>query len=576
LTIDSDSLFVYAKPSESVRGVLKRMAVRGRRLSVLALICNADNVLLGVASQGDMLRLIAEGFDIDEPITNAMVGDPVTCPVGTDRETIITIVRNQLRESNKTKNELTRFVPLVDRHGRVVDVCDVYESIAEMSHGHEYIAIYGMGFVGLTLAASLASRGHYVTGIDTNTQLIDSLNSANVHIHEPRLKEVVRSSLNDGRLKFVNVPPDNHNRVVIFAVGTPVNEKEQADLKMIMSVAEDSASKLRKGDLVILRSTVPLGTTRSLILPILEGGSNLVAGRDFHLTFCPERTVEGSAMVELTSLPQIVGGLTARCTEIAITFWQSLTDSVVKTESLEAAELVKLINNSFRDLSFAFANGVSLLADTYNIDASRLIAAANEGYPRNSIPQPSPGVGGYCLTKDPYLYASFSPDSDYAKLSIQGRKTNEKAMHYPIEVVKKYCSQLGVDLSDMNILLLGIAFKGWPQTNDTRGSTSLVVADELKRRTRSLYVYDSVIGKERIMGLGYIPYGLDGPVSKFDILLILNNHPDNASIVENLVPNFINRRGLIFDGWSMLDRFEVEKYQDLVYACMGYMTPNYQ
>ena len=131
--------------------------------------------------------------------------------------------------------------------------------------------------------------------------------------------------------------------------------------------------------LVMLRSTVPVGSTRNTVLPILENTSNLTAGVDFHIAFSPERTVEGAAMSELTTLPQVVGGLTPKCLEKAISFWRSLTDSVISAESLEAAELVKLINNSYRDLSFAFANGFSLLADKYNLDANRIIGIANEG-----------------------------------------------------------------------------------------------------------------------------------------------------------------------------------------------------
>jgi len=153
----------------------------------------------------------------------------------------------------------------------------------------------------------------------------------------------------------------------------------------------------------MLRSTVPVGTTRKQVIPVLEHYSGLAAGSGFHIAFCPERTVEGQAIQELSSLPQIVGGLTEACTEKAVSFWSTLTDTVVRVDALEAAELVKLINNSYRDLSFAFANEFALLADRYNIDATRLIAAANEGYPRDKIPRPSPGVGGYCLTKDPVV-----------------------------------------------------------------------------------------------------------------------------------------------------------------------------
>ena len=170
-------------------------------------------------------------------------------------------------------------------------------------------------------------------------------------------------------------------------------------------------------------------------------------------------------MQELTSLPQIVGGLTNTCAEKSTAFWQTLTDGVVRVDSLEASELVKLVNNGYRDISFAFANGLALLADRFNLDASRIISAANEGYPRNPIPRPSPGVGGYCLTKDPYLYSSVDCESPHSLLSRQGRSVNEKAALYPVEAVNNFY-ECGLSTSALNILIVGIAFKGLPETND--------------------------------------------------------------------------------------------------------------
>jgi len=276
-------------------------------------------------------------------------------------------------------------------------------------------------------------------------------------------------------------------------------------------------------------------------------------------------------MQELTSLPQIIGGLSSRCAEKATAFWQTLTDSVVNVDSLEAAELVKLINNSYRDLSFAFANGLALLADHFNMDAARIIAAANEGYPRNPIPKPSPGVGGYCLTKDPYLYAAVEQQAGHSQLSCHGREVNIRAGRYPLQVLSRFAERLGRPLEDLSILLVGMAFKGWPETNDLRGSTAVDVGRALSRQGCEVMGYDAVVDDASIEALGIKPVTLLEAARKCDALLILNNHPDN--VPDGLVARLNGRQTLLFDGWSLLDRHEVEQYDDVVYATMGYMTP---
>ena len=200
-----------------------------------------------------------------------------------------------------------------------------------------------------------------------------------------------------------------------------------------------SVSVYLKGDHVMIRSTVPVGTTRNFIIPKLNNLSKLKAGKDFYVSFVPERVVEGNALRELRSLPQIVGGLTSACLNRASKFWSTITPTIIRTSSLEASELVKLANNSFRDLSFAFANELAFVAGKFNLNAFDLIKAANNGYPRNKIPSPSPGVGGYCLTKDPILFSSsISRKKNDVMLSKVGRVVNERATKSVIFTIQKY------------------------------------------------------------------------------------------------------------------------------------------
>ena len=364
-----------------------------------------------------------------------------------------------------------------------------------------------MGFVGLTLAVALASKGHYVTGIDIRKELINSLKKKKPHILEPRLPEMMEQVMKTGNLYFDTEPPIQHHRVFILAVGTPINDKSKPNLESLFMVAKNIAERLCVGDLVMLRSTVPVGTTSKYIKKILEEDSGLLAGKDFALAFTPERTVEGNAINELRSLPQIVGGYTIKCREKAASFWNTLTDTVVLCETLEEAELIKLINNSFRDHVFAFANGVALLTDMFNLDANRVIAAANEGYPRNRIPCPSPGVGGYCLTKDPLLYAAYDDKSLYSKMSVIARQVNDEAAQYPVKVIKKYIEREKIGFEQIKVGIIGLAFKGNPETNDIRFSTSIKVAETINELGIEVNGFDAVLTKKEIedANIKYLP-----------------------------------------------------------------------
>jgi len=571
LSSNPEELVVLARPDEPLQPIITRMGRDGKLMFGIALVVDDSMVLQGVINNGDVLRLLADGVSLDKPACDVMVREPVTAPFDASDEQILQTMRSQLFRRTGGKKDVTRHVPLIDEQGVVRDVVDVFSLLARSPRQGDHVEVYGLGFVGLTLAVALAGRGHFVTGIDTHADLAAQLQAGKPHVFEPRLPDMMRRALDSGQLIFRNTPDNEHHRVVIIAVGTPVEDDGSASLSALRSVCEGVGKRLKRGDLVMLRSTVPVGTTRGFVRDLLESGSSLKAGEDFHLAFTPERTVEGQAMKELTSLPQIVGGLSSRCTEKAIGFWQTLTDSVVNVDSVEAAELVKLINNSYRDLSFAFSNGLALLADRFNLDAARVIAAANEGYPRNPIPKPSPGVGGYCLTKDPFLYAAVDRDAGHGLLSSHGRAVNQQAGRYPVQVVERFAERLGRPFSECCILVVGLAFKGWPETNDLRGSTGVDVARALANCGCEVLGFDAVVDAASVEALGIKPVTLHEGAAHCDALLILNNHPDN--VPDGLIQRLEGRSTLLFDGWAMLDRHEVEGYTSIVYATMGYMTP---
>ena len=564
-------LVVLATPDEPVRSVVDRMAEGSTRHFGVAVIIDAEERVLGLFNNGDLLRLVARGVSLDRPVGEVMTSHPITASVEDDDEEILQATRLETWRRTGGAKELVTHVPIVDGMGRLVDVVDVKRLLTRSPRHGQHVEIYGLGYVGLTLAVALASRGHRVHGIDTDSDLVARLQQGRPHFHEPRLAEMLVHALSSGTLTLSDAPPETARRVLIVSVGTPVLDDGTIDDRALRSSVEAIGARLRRGAIVLLRSTVPVGTTRELVVPLLEERSGLIAGDDFHVAFTPERTAEGVAMQELTSLPQVVGGLTDACASLAGSFWLTLTDSVVQVDGLEAAEIVKLVNNSFRDLSFAFSNGVALLADRYNLDARRLINAANEGYPRNPVPRPSPGVGGYCLTKDPWLYGSVDPSAGHALLSAQGRAINADAARYPVHVLERWAARQGRSMAEMRVLLVGMAFKGWPATSDVRSSSSLVVAEELAARGCQLRVHDAVVDDETLTALGLSATTLSDGLSDADAVLILNNHPNN--VVPDLLPALSGRPTLLFDGWGMLDRREVEDHGRITYATLGYVTP---
>ena len=565
-----ESLVVLVKPDDTIDATVRRMAHEPVAFFGLAVVVDEDAKVLGILNNGDVLRLLAAGQAFSSPVKSVMIKDPISVRAKLGPDEMIADVYRQIRARPRLTREGVAHVLVTDDQMRLSGVVNFADLVARHGRHGERVAIFGLGFIGTTLAATLANRGFQVAGIDVDANVIARLQRSEVHVHEPGLGDMVRASIDRGTLKFASTVGDVHHRVSIVAVGTPVDGNGAADLSAVEAVIQTIGSRLKRGDLVMLRSTVPVGTSRNLVGPMLEKLSGLVAGEDFHLAFTPERTVEGKAMRELRELPQIIGGLTAVCTQRATAFWSPVTHSVVHVDSLEAAELVKLANNSFRDLSFAFSNGLAMLADKFNIDAFRLILAANEGYPRNPIPLPSPGVGGYCLTKDPYLYAAVAPDSVHAGLARAGRDANRSAALYPIEALKRYAARGGRELEGMRVLVVGLAFKGIPETNDLRGSTAIDVVRELQSRGVVVSGWDAIVSRAELAQLGIQPVEPLEAIANVDALLILNNHP------QNVPPGLVTRaRGplLVFDGWSLLDARDVEQHPGKTYATMGYMSP---
>jgi len=569
----NNNIVTIVSQTDSIDFVIRKMSMESKLVlnPGISIVLDDNFFLQGILTDGDIRRAYVSNIDFSRDVSEIMTSSPVTLQDSVPESEITSEIMRLVRLDERFNADFIRHIIIVDKSNRFVNILEYYKILDSLGSSVASVAIYGMGYVGVTLAVSLANIGYQVRGIDIDQSLVDMLNNGKSHVHEPNLEELLGKNISSKKIEFKLQLQDNSCSVYIIAVGTPLDENGKPVMDSLNQVLESLSSKLKHGDQVMLRSTVPVGTTRDIVIPFLEKHSGLIAGEDFCVTFAPERTIEGNAMYELKNLPQIVGGYGANCTKRSLNFWSTLTPHVVKMPSLESAELVKLANNTFRDVSFAFANELALLADRYNVDAFDLINCANEGYTRNKIPLPSPGVGGYCLTKDPVLFSSTSKGyRDDAVLGIASRKINEKAAQYPHTLIKRYSKRIKKPINSLSILIIGIAFKGNPETNDIRGSVAIDLFNKIKKDVLQVLAWDAVLSRADLEVLGFnTPETLDEGIKQSDVVLIINNHLENTS------PYFYNSnkgRKLIFDGWSQLDRLAIENLPDNVYATMGYMT----
>ncbi|MBI2053767.1 MAG: nucleotide sugar dehydrogenase [Candidatus Staskawiczbacteria bacterium] len=432
------------------------------------------------------------------------------------------------------------------------------------------ICVIGMGFIGTTLAVVLAEAGFLVFGIEKDKEKLEGLKSKKPHFHENGLVEALAGQLDKSLFLFDKIPAGRKIDAFIISVATPVDSKtKQPNLDYVKQAINDLLPYLNENQLVVLRSTVPVGTSRKIVLPMLSEKSDRV-----HLSFCPERTVEGRALEELKTLPQIVGGLDDESAEISSQIFSKLTPVIVKTSSLEAAEIIKLINNSYRDFNFAFANQTALLCKDLGLDANKVIDDANFGYKRSNVLHPGfvalgkPGfVGGFCLEKDPYIL--INSGNGNAGLIKAAREINEGLPEHVFKRAMSHLEEKGIAKEDAKIFISGFAFKGEPETDDMRGSPALRLLEFfLNNGIKNLYGHDFIVKDEEIKKLEVKPCLIERGFETADVLIFMNNHKKYNDIdIRNLVKN-MKPGSLIFDGWQFFS--DKIKGSDINYESIGF------
>jgi len=430
------------------------------------------------------------------------------------------------------------------------------------------VCILGLGFVGLTLATVMANVGFHVIGVEIREDLLKQLESGNPYFFEPGLSSQLKKNILNGSLKvYARIPEECKATAYIITVGTPLQEDCKINLSSIKKITDDIAKHLKDDDLIILRSTVKLGITRSLVLPILNS-----TGKDFQIAFCPERTIEGQALSELRYLPQIIGA-DDRATRLrAAQLFQFITPTVVQVSDLETAEMIKLIDNAKRDVVFGFSNEIARMCDAVGLSANEIISSGRFGYARTDLPIPGP-VGGPCLSKDSHILAQSMQEYGITpEITIAARNTNEQQ---PLEVVSflRELIRTKIDVTaDFTISLLGIAFKGKPATDDIRGTTAKPILDELKKAFSNAKFcgYDPVVKPEVIRQFGLFPKDtIKEAMSNAGLVLILNNHPSFSNLPIEELALEMAKPGIIYDFWNNYRTDVLASIEGVQYLALG-------
>ncbi|MDO9122494.1 MAG: UDP-N-acetyl-D-mannosamine dehydrogenase [Anaerolineaceae bacterium] len=379
------------------------------------------------------------------------------------------------------------------------------------------ICVIGLGYIGLPTASTFASHGVKVTGVDNNLDVVKSLQSGKVHIFEPGLNEVVHDAIQSGNLNISQktVAAD----AFIIAVPTPFQDGKKADMHFVDAAAESIVPVLRKGNLVVLESTSPPLTTRERVLPILEK-SGLKAGQDFLLAYSPERVLPGKIMDELIHNSRVIGGIDQASAEAGRDLYRVFVEGEIFTTDSTTSEMVKLMENTYRDINIAIANEFSRLADRLGVDVWEAISIANK-HPRVKILNPGPGVGGHCISVDPWFLVEKAPD--ITPLINTARNVNDQQPNFVISLAKR---ALG-DLKNKKIAVLGLAFK--PDVDDLRESPAVEVAEKLHKAGAEVMACEPYKPDFKLDGIT-VSASLEETVKLADAVMFLVGHTQFKSI----------------------------------------------
>ena len=401
------------------------------------------------------------------------------------------------------------------------------------------ICVLGLGYIGLPTASMFALTGNDVIGVDPSPRVQGALKNGITSIDEPELQTLVTAAIKSGRLR-VRTQPEPADAFII-AVPTPLDARtNRADLSFVEQAARDIGPHLRRGNLVVLESTVPPGTTRDVLAPILAE-SGLRPGPDFALAHCPERVLPGRILVELETNDRLAGGLTPQCAERAAELYRSFVKGAIMRTNATTAEMVKVMENTFRDVNVGLANEFALIAERLGVDVWQAIQLANH-HPRVNILNPGPGVGGHCIAVDPWFLAGAAPEE--ARLIRIAREVNDGMPEHVLELLSRLAEP------PAPIALLGVTYKA--EVDDIRESPALHVAELAAERGYDVRLCDPHVRPDT-PGLPGRLLALEQALRDAHVIGLLVDHRVFQELDVDLVASLVGHKRVL-DARRVLDR----------------------
>lgn len=402
------------------------------------------------------------------------------------------------------------------------------------------VCVIGLGYIGLPTASMLADKGFNVSGVDVRDDIINTINEGNIHIEEPGLKDLVKSVVISGNLKAYNKPIPSD--VFIIAVPTPVKQGKKACLDYVEAAAKSIVDVLKPGNLVILESTSPPETTKDFLVPILEK-SGLKIGEELFVAYCPEKVLPGKIIYELVNNKRIIGGINEKSAQMAKEIYSSFVEGEIYLTDTVTAEMVKIMENTYRDVNIALANELAKISCKMGINAWEVIELANL-HPRVNIHHPGPGVGGHCISVDPWFIVEKNPN--LAQLINQARNTNDSMPEFTYKMISDAVN----DIPNPKITLLGLTYK--PDIDDTRESPSIEIAEMIRKNPRmTLSIHDPHVKKSS--GLN----DLEAALKDSDCIVLAVNHSEFNALDPAVVGKLV-RSKIIIDTRNSLNSSEWE------------------
>ena len=396
------------------------------------------------------------------------------------------------------------------------------------------VGIFGLGHIGLPTAAILANNNIHVLGADVNEETVKNINQGRCNFEEPGLSDLVKNSVQNN---YLSATSDLEYAaklcdILIVIVPTPIYEDKKADLSYVISACESIKKGLKKGNLVIIESTVPPETGINVIKPILEK-SGLKCGEDFYLSYSPERALPNNTLYEMTHNIRIVGGINDKSADLTAQLYSHVTQGdIIKVKNITSAEMVKLMENTYRDVNIALSNELAMICEKIDVDVNEVITAANY-HPRVNIHTPGPGVGGHCIPVDPYfLIETAEKYGGYARLISDSRKINNEMPEHVFDLLMKCKENINT------VGILGIAYKG--NVEDIRETPSRKLIELLLEKEFNVVVHDPIVKNEIIESFNVESVSYED-VLNCDCVILMTDH----DLYKNLKPDMLKNKFII-------------------------------